>query len=178
MRAHFGVSPRPAIHSAAMVRVLLASSLVAVALVGSTNARADIYRCKRADGTQHYTNIREPGRRCELIVRSSKKKASSASARMKGASSKPKSTATKDPARYRRYDSLIVEAARLYQLPEPFIRAVVRVESDFNPTVVSRAGAMGLMQLMPKTAHSISVLIHDRRSDAPALLQARCSVNS
>ena len=38
-----------------------------------------------------------------------------------------------------------------------FIRAVMRVESDFNPTVVSRAGAMGLMQLMPKTARSMGV---------------------
>ena len=157
MRAHFGVSPRPAIHSAAMVKVLLTSSLVAVVLAASANAHADIYRCKRANGTQHYTNIREPGRRCELVVRSSKKKASSGSARKKGSSSKPKSTGIKDPARYRRYDSLIVEAARLYQLPEPFIRAVVRVESDFNPTVVSRAGAMGLMQLMPKTARSMGV---------------------
>ena len=43
------------------------------------------------------------------------------------------------------------------QMPEPFIRAVMRVESDFNPTVVSRAGAMGLMQLMPKTARSMGV---------------------
>ena len=33
----------------------------------------------------------------------------------------------------------------------------MRVESDFNPEVVSRAGAMGLMQLMPKTARSMGV---------------------
>ena len=56
-----------------------------------------------------------------------------------------------------RYTSLIDEAAQLYQLPHSFIRAVMRVESDFNPEVVSRAGAMGLMQLMPKTARSMGV---------------------
>ncbi len=33
----------------------------------------------------------------------------------------------------------------------------MRVESDFNSQVVSRAGAMGLMQLMPKTARSMGV---------------------
>jgi soluble lytic murein transglycosylase-like protein len=134
--------------------------LFAACLLSGTagSARADIYRCKRADGTQHYTNIREPGRRCELVVRSSKKsKTHAATARHKPSSTKANTNGGKDPARYRRYDSLIGEAAVLYQLPEPFIRAVMRVESDFNPTVVSRAGAMGLMQLMPKTARSMGV---------------------
>lgn len=115
--------------------------------------RADIYRCKRSDGTLHYTNVREPGRRCQLVVRGSKQSKSNKS---KAAHKRGTST-SKDPARQRRYDGLIVEAARLYQLPEPFIRAVMRVESGFNPTVVSRAGAMGLMQLMPQTARSMGV---------------------
>ena len=121
------------------------------------SVRADIYRCKGADGAQHYTNIREPGRRCELVVQGSR------SSKPKSSSNKPRNAqkssgvSSKDPARYQRYDRLIDEAARLYQLPESFIRAVVRVESDFNPSVVSRAGAMGLMQLMPKTARSMGV---------------------
>lgn len=127
-------------------------------LLGATGSvRADIYRCKRSDGTQHYTNIREPGKRCELVVRGSKKSKAKTSARTKSSKTKKNGGTAKDPARYGRYDGLIGEAARLYQLPEPFIRAVMRVESDFNPTVVSRAGAMGLMQLMPKTARSMGV---------------------
>ena len=129
--------------------------LVAGLLFGTTgSAHADIFRCKRPDGTLHYTNIREPGRRCELVVRSSKKSKPKASSKQK---KKKSGSAPRDPARYRRYDGLIDEAAKLYQLPEPFLRAVMRVESDFNPTVVSRAGAMGLMQLMPKTARSMGV---------------------
>ncbi|MGB5195347.1 MAG: lytic transglycosylase domain-containing protein [Polyangiales bacterium] len=139
-----------------MVRRSLAMLSFACLLLGASgSARADIYLCKRSDGTQHYTNIREPGRRCQLVVRSSKKSKARASSNSK--STKSTNSAPKDPARYRRYDGLIGEAATLYQLPEPFIRAVMRVESDFNPTVVSRAGAMGLMQLMPTTARSMGV---------------------
>lgn len=134
-------------------RILVMLSATCMLLGVAGTVRADIYRCKRSDGTQHYTNIREPGRRCQLVVRGSKKSKTKTST--KAATSK--SSGSKDPARYRRYDGLIGEAARLYQLPEPFIRAVMRVESDFNPTVVSRAGAMGLMQLMPKTARSMGV---------------------
>lgn len=156
MGAHFGVTHDPAIHSARMLRALPTSIMVACVLVLTTSASADIYRCRRPDGTLHYTNLREPGRRCELVVRSSKRRPGGSSSK-RAATSKTKTSATKDPARYSRYNGLIGEAAHLYQLPEPFIRAVVRVESDFNPTVVSRAGAMGLMQLMPKTARSMGV---------------------
>lgn len=134
-------------------RILVMLSAMCMLLGVAGTVRADIYRCKRSDGTQHYTNIREPGRRCQLVVRGSKKSKTKTSTK----TATSKSSGSKDPARYRRYDGLIGEAARLYQLPEPFIRAVMRVESDFNPTVVSRAGAMGLMQLMPKTARSMGV---------------------
>jgi soluble lytic murein transglycosylase-like protein len=141
-----------------MARRMLAMLGVACLLTGVTaSARADIFRCKRSDGTLHYTNIRQPGRRCQLVVRGSKKSKAKTSSKSRSARSKSTSYSSKDVARYRRYDGLIGEASRLYQLPEPFIRAIMRVESDFNPTVVSRAGAMGLMQLMPKTAVSMGV---------------------
>ena len=50
------------------------------------------------------------------------------------------------PAAYRR---MVKEAARKYGVDESLILAVMQTESDFNPTCVSSAGAMGLMQLMP-----------------------------
>ena len=138
-------------------RVLTVVGVAGLIVGTAVPVRADIYRCKRADGTQHYTNVREPGRRCQLVVRGSKKSKTAAAAKKKGPRKKPTGASSKDPARYSRYNGLIGEAARLYQLPESFIRAVMRVESDFNPTVVSRAGAMGLMQLMPRTARSMGV---------------------
>jgi hypothetical protein len=39
-----------------------------------------------------------------------------------------------------------------YQLHPALLLAVIKAESDFNPTVISRAGAVGLMQLIPETA--------------------------
>ena len=53
--------------------------------------------------------------------------------------------------------SLIREAAARHGLPERLISVVIAVESGFNPRAVSRAGAGGLMQLMPRTAATLGV---------------------
>jgi len=55
------------------------------------------------------------------------------------------------------YDDIIQEAADAYDVPFGFIKAVMRVESAFQYDAVSHAGAMGLMQLMPRTAESLNV---------------------
>jgi len=51
----------------------------------------------------------------------------------------------------------IHEAARKYSLPANLLRGVIRAESNFQPMAVSRAGAQGLMQLMPGTARELGV---------------------
>jgi soluble lytic murein transglycosylase-like protein len=56
------------------------------------------------------------------------------------------------------YNDAIAEAADLYDLDPNLIRAVIRAESAFNPFAVSRAGAQGLMQLMPDVAAELDVL--------------------
>lgn len=55
------------------------------------------------------------------------------------------------------YDRLIEEAAAEYDMDPDLIRAVMQTESAFHPLVVSRAGAEGLMQLMPDLAVEMGV---------------------
>jgi soluble lytic murein transglycosylase-like protein len=56
------------------------------------------------------------------------------------------------------YDALIAEHARAQGLSSDFVRAVIHAESGFNAGARSVRGAMGLMQLMPKTASDYHVL--------------------
>lgn len=55
------------------------------------------------------------------------------------------------------YDPLIREMATKYQVDCDLVRAVIKAESDFNPSAVSPKGAKGIMQLMPETADDMSV---------------------
>lgn len=48
-------------------------------------------------------------------------------------------------------------ASRAFGVEESLIKAIIKTESDFNPDAVSRAGAQGLMQLMPKLAKNYKV---------------------
>jgi len=55
------------------------------------------------------------------------------------------------------YDGIIREAAVKYGVNPDLVRAVIRTESNFNPTAKSRVGAQGLMQLMPKLARELGI---------------------
>jgi soluble lytic murein transglycosylase-like protein len=55
------------------------------------------------------------------------------------------------------YDSLVDEHASHHALRPELVRAVIQVESGFNPRARSPKGAMGLMQLMPATARRLGV---------------------
>lgn len=65
--------------------------------------------------------------------------------------------ADNNPDRFNRYDTYIQQAATLYQIPVPLVRAVIKVESDYDPRAVSHANARGLMQLVPETAERMMV---------------------
>ena len=57
----------------------------------------------------------------------------------------------------RELSGIFAKAAETYQIPEQLLRAIAYHESRYQPEVVSSAGAMGVMQLMPATAHDMGV---------------------
>jgi soluble lytic murein transglycosylase-like protein len=55
------------------------------------------------------------------------------------------------------FHPIILEAADRYEVDLALIKAIIMVESSYNPNAISRRGARGLMQLMPKTAEALGV---------------------
>ncbi|MFN7914619.1 MAG: lytic transglycosylase domain-containing protein [Vicinamibacterales bacterium] len=62
-----------------------------------------------------------------------------------------------EPQRSRSFDDVIDEHASRQGVRKDLVRAVIQVESGFNPRAISNKGAMGLMQLMPATARELGV---------------------
>ncbi len=95
----------------------------------------DIYRYRDKNGVWHFTNIKND-KRYKLYIRTSLKK----------------------PADYiREYSTIINQASRRFGIESSLIKAVIKAESDFDYKAVSRKGARGLMQLMPKTMDQMEV---------------------
>jgi soluble lytic murein transglycosylase-like protein len=141
-----------------------------VALAGASRAaRADIYSYTDADGVVHFTNIAPAGKdrgRWKKVMKEAAEYGKAAAQRgdCQGCDVVP--ARDRSPARYTQYDAFIYEAASLYQIPVPLIRAVIRVESDYDPRVVSSMNARGLMQLLPPVAEEMGVRnIHDPREN-------------
>ena len=57
----------------------------------------------------------------------------------------------------RRFDPIIRRVAKNYDVDPALVRAIIMAESSYNPRAVSKKGARGLMQLMPKTAEYLGV---------------------
>jgi soluble lytic murein transglycosylase-like protein len=105
--------------------------------------RADIYAYTDSSGTTHFSNVPDDVR-YKLIVRA------------------PVETPAGVPADARRaaawlarsgeYDAAIARAAGAANVQAELVRAVIVVESGFNPRAISHRGAIGLMQLLPSTA--------------------------
>lgn len=110
---------------------------VAALFLPATNpVYADIYRYVDENGVIHFSNV-PTNCRYRLYARESK---------------------LDYKAYFDRYDHIIKNASRKHGVDSSLVKAVIRAESDFDNYAVSKAGAQGLMQLMPETAEKLAVL--------------------
>ena len=139
------------IRSIFLRRAGLTCAAVLPLLVGGV-AAADIYQYSDADGVLHFTNSRPAtDARYKVYI----KGGGPSGGRRAGVVPVPPSD--RDVSRFSRFDEWIHQASSLYQIPEQLVRAVIKVESDYDPRAVSVSGARGLMQLMPDTADRLQV---------------------
>lgn len=105
--------------------------VVAIMVAGPlSTACADIYKYVDAAGVIHFTNVPTTS---DFALHS------------------------KQNGSRRTVQDMIRRYASHYRLEEALVKAVIKVESDYNPSAVSSAGAVGMMQLIPKTAKFLKV---------------------
>jgi len=123
--------------------LLLTLAVVAVPSL----ARADVYSFTDANGVSHFSNVPSDSRYQLLIATPSQAAAGTA----------VKEHSIDWLARSAQYDGVIKGAAKAATIQAALVRAVIVVESGFNPRAVSKKGAIGLMQLQPATAKRYGV---------------------
>src|SRR5713101_8636818 len=109
-------------------------------------ARADVYSFTDADGVAHFSNVPSDSRYKLLVATPSDLIAPT-----------EKGPSINWLARSAQYDGVIRGAAKDATIQAALVRAVIVVESGFNPRAVSKKGAIGLMQLQPATAKRYGV---------------------
>ena len=140
-----------------------------VLLLASGVAHADVWSFTDGEGVVHFTNVKPTGAGAKKWKRIQKDGPSvGKAAARRGDCPRCDKVPSRDnsPERFARFDEYIFEAASLYQIPVPLIRAVIKVESDYDPRVVSVFGARGLMQLMPAVVKDMGINhVHDPREN-------------
>ena len=120
--------------------------LLAVSLTYPRWSSADIYKYEDDDGGVHFTDA-PTDHRFKLFMRDFKKdKELRTKFRLANCSGNPAE-----------YESIINACSLEYGVDKSLVKAVIHAESGYNPNAVSRVGATGLMQLMPKTAQGLKV---------------------
>lgn len=129
--------------------LLSSFALLSASVLVSGHSQAHIYRSVDANGTKTYTNVLPTSGRWEIVIRDK------AVPVHKEPAYEPSRFTLDDGSRYAGH---IQAAATANNVDAALIRAVITAESGYNPTAVSRAGAVGLMQLMPETASRYNVV--------------------
>jgi soluble lytic murein transglycosylase-like protein len=108
----------------------------------SSYAVGDIYRYIDENGVVHFTNVpTDSSYNYKLFIRD--------------VTRKPVLTVSSYSPSV--YDEMITEASQRHGVSFPLLKAVIKVESNFNPRAVSRAGALGLMQIMPENVKAFGM---------------------
>ncbi len=128
------------------IRMMLALCAIMVLCGENIPAYADIYRYVDKNGVMHFTNA--PTSSLYKVYRRDSDY---------GISSGHSYSFKPDAYTSTKYDAYINMACQLHGLPFNLIKAIIKVESNFNHRAVSPKGAQGLMQLMPGTARLMNV---------------------
>jgi len=135
-------------------RTHLSLFLFALAMAAlSRPALADIYSFKDENGVVHFSNMPDD-KRYKLIRREAGSAPAPVAAPAVGAAANVYMPAEES---IRRFSPIVDTASRLHGVDAALIHAVISAESGYNPSALSKAGAMGLMQLMPQTAKRYGV---------------------
>ncbi|GMR09074.1 MAG: hypothetical protein BMS9Abin26_2087 [Gammaproteobacteria bacterium] len=130
-------------------RQVIFSLLLATMLLSATQAaQAALYIYKGKDGTRWITDRPMEDQGFQLLRRLDYKRVAQSCDGLSRA---------KLSDRLAPYEMAISTNARVHSIDRALIKAVIHVESCFNPKAISRAGAVGLMQLMPATAKRYGV---------------------
>lgn len=135
-------------------------TLLILTLALSPLAHAETFIYEESDGTRWITNLEMQGSGWKLIDKFGRPTATKSCRGM---------TSKKLEARAQKYMKMIEQYSKQHRMDPLFIKAVMRAESCFDRRAVSRAGAKGLMQLMPMTAKSLGV---DDRFNAKLNIEA------
>ncbi len=133
-----------------MTRSKLSAVLSLLALVvGAGPAAADIFSFRDERGVVHFTNMPNGDKRFKMIRKEETAPRSGA-----GALGAARVAQLFMPAQadILRFSPLIESASRTHGVDSALVHAVITAESGYNPGATSKAGARGLMQLMPGTA--------------------------
>jgi soluble lytic murein transglycosylase-like protein len=128
------------------------SSFLTAAVLGffAVPALADIYSFRDDRGVVHFSNTPDDAR-YKLVRREA------GSAPMPTAGAAAARVFMPAEASIKRFAPIIDTASRTHGVDAALVHAVVSAESGYNPAAVSKAGARGLMQLMPDTAKRYGV---------------------
>lgn len=125
-----------------MYKLVLIISLTAF-LVWGTLSYADIYKYVDENGVTHFTNMPDSKRYKKIISEVPGKNTTE--------------SVTKSASNTSDYHHIINSKAKKYDIEPSLVKAVISTESNWDPSAISRKGAMGLMQLMPFTARDMGV---------------------